>query len=223
VTLTRADVIAVGAQLLDAEGIEGLSMRKLATALRTGPATLYWHVRDKDELLALILDDTLRKIEIPREGSWDQRLTNLLTDARTVLLGRPVLVQVVWEAGWDIGPEALRVADAAIALIAESGLPDDQVADAYFALITFVLGFVLAESSTGANPGFGQPADEAEPRSPIDDFANLARYGPGTDTAGMDRRFTYGLTALIEAIDARAAGPPSAKPTRRGKKPTKRG
>ena len=53
-TLTRADVIKAGTQLLDTEGVEKLSMRKLAKTLGTVSSTLYWHVKDKDELAAVV-------------------------------------------------------------------------------------------------------------------------------------------------------------------------
>jgi AcrR family transcriptional regulator len=210
VTLTREDVIAAGAQLLDSEGIEGISMRKLASALGTGPATLYWHVQDKDELLALILDDTIREIAVPAEGDWEERLTDILAATRRALLPRPILVNVIWAAGWHIGPETLRVADAILGCVAESGLPEEQVADAYFGLITFLLGFVLAESATGGNPSFGTEegegaADDGARGDLAEHFPNLARYGPGADVAGMQRRFDYGVQDFIDGIKARAA------------------
>jgi TetR/AcrR family transcriptional regulator, tetracycline repressor protein len=221
VTLTREDVIAVGAQLLDAEGIEGVSMRKLASALGTGPATLYWHVRDKDELLALILDDTIERIEVPTEGRWDERLAQILGTTRRALLPRPILVHVIWEAGWHIGPETLRVADALVACIAESGLPDDQVADAYFALVTFVLGFVLAETSTVGNPRFGTPEaidDGEEQLAELNKrFPHLARYGPSADLEGMERRFDLGVLDFTEGIKARARQARAAARARRGR------
>lgn len=207
-TLTREDVIAAGARLLDEEGIEGISMRKLAKTLGTGPATLYWHVEDKDELLALILDDTIAQVQTPTGGSWDERLVALLQATRQALLPRPILVNVVWGAGWRIGPETLRVADSVLGCVAESGLPEDQVADAYFSLVTFALGFVLAETSTAGNPEFGAgsppPPAEADDAELAAAFPNLWRYGPGADLEGMDRRFAYGVTDFIDGIKARA-------------------
>lgn len=211
-TLTREDVIAAGAQLLDSEGIEGISMRKLAKSLGTGPATLYWHVHDKDELLALILDDTMSHIEVPGDGEWDERLIAILDHARRALLPRPMLVSVVWSAGWRVGPETLRVADAVLGCVAESGLPEDQVADAYFGLITFLLGFILAETSTAGNPEFGSDDAVEEPdgdaQAALEErFPNLARFGPGADLAGMQRRFEYGISDFIDGIKARTASP----------------
>ncbi len=189
-----------GAQMLDREGLDGLSMRKLASVLRTGPATLYWHVRDKNELLSLILDETIRPVAIPESGPWDARLVEVLTASREVLLPRPILVRFIWEAGWNLGTETLRVADGLTGLVAESGLPADEVADAYFGLITYLFGFVLAETATAGHAPFGAAATDDADRYP-----NLLRYGPSTDPAGMDRRFQYGLALALDGIKARAS------------------
>jgi TetR/AcrR family tetracycline transcriptional repressor len=197
--LTRADIVRAGAQLLDTEGLEGLSMRKLASVLGTGPATLYWHVRDKNELLSLILDETIRPVQIAGAGAWDERIIEVLAASRQLLLPRPILVRFIWEAGWNIGTETLRLADGLTGLVAESGLPEHEVADAYFALITYLFGFVLAETSTG-HARFAA-TDEYD----ADQFPNLLRYGPATDPDGMDRRFLYGLRRALDGIKSRVS------------------
>lgn len=208
VTLTRADVVAAGSRLLDSEGVEGLSMRKLAGALGTGPATLYWHVRDRAELLALILDEACRAVEVPSEGAWDERLLALMVEARRALSPMPVLLRVLWGAGWDdLGPETLRVADGMIGIVAESGLPEEEVADAYFALIVFLNGFVSAEAMSAGNRGYGEGGETDSPGrgGPASPYPNLERYGPGADPEGMDRRFLRGVSLIIDGIRARAA------------------
>jgi TetR/AcrR family tetracycline transcriptional repressor len=204
-TLTLEDVVAAGAEVLDTKGVDGLSMRALATHLGTGPATLYWHVENKDQLLRLILDETLRPVDAPTDGTWQERLAAVLTQARGALLKRPVLVQVLWGAQWDLGPQTLRVAESIIALVAASGMPDEQVADAYFALITYVLGFVVAETAAAGAPPFrtamegaGQEGDASGEAARL--YPHLVKYAPGADAAGMDRRFAVGLDCLITGL-----------------------
>jgi TetR/AcrR family tetracycline transcriptional repressor len=207
-TLTRADVIAAGAQLLDREGISGVSMRGLARALRTGPATLYWHVRGKRELLGAILEETLRGVRAPERGTWDERLLALLRDARLALRARPVLIEIIWRSGWELGPETLRVADELIGLIAESGAPEAEVPDLYFALTSFLFGFVVAETtSPGTGPYRARKGAPALPR--------LARYQPAADAAGMDRRFEIGAARLVASLRERPRMPRKRSRTRR--------
>ena len=183
-------------------------MRKLAGVLGTGPATLYWHVRDKDELLALILDDTFGRVEVPTKGGWDERLLTLLGEVRQVLRSRPVLVRAIWSAGWDLGPETLRVADALAGLVAESGIPEDEVSDAYFTLIVFVYGFVSAEALSPGNRSYGEEQsahslDGEEEVPDAESYGNLLRYGPGTGPEDMDRRFFYGASRLVGGVRSR--------------------
>lgn len=192
-SLTRADVIAAGAKLLDAEGVDGVSMRKLATALGTGVATLYWHVHDKDELLGAILEDAMRDVRVPAAGRWDQRLLELLRSGRRQLRAKPALIQVIWRSGWQLGPETLRVVDAMIGLIGESPTPDDEVADAYYALTTFLFGFVAAEATSPGTARYRGGKGAAA-------FANLARYRPAADAAGMDRRFEAGIERFVASL-----------------------
>lgn len=198
VSLTRADVVAAGARLLDAEGVDGVSMRRLAATLGTGPATLYWHVKDKHELLSAILEDTLREVRAPTEGAWDERLLELLRAGRRALRARPALIQVIWSSGWQLGPETLRSADEMIGLIAQSATPPDEVADVYYALTTFLFGFVAAEATTPGTSRYRQPKGSAE-------FANLARYRPAADHAGMDRRFEAGIVRFVAGLQPRRA------------------
>ena len=194
VSLTRADVVAAGARLLDTDGIDGVSMRRLASMLGTGPATLYWHVRDKRELLMAILEDTLRDVRAPADGEWDERLLELLRAGRQALRAKPALIQVIWGSGWQLGSETLRVADEMIGLIAASGLPADEVADVYYALTTFLFGFVAAEATT---PGTSR---YRELKATAGTYPNLARHRPAADHAGMDRRFEAGIRRFVASL-----------------------
>jgi TetR/AcrR family transcriptional regulator, tetracycline repressor protein len=207
--LTRDDVIAAGIRLLDQEGVGGLSMRALARELDVGPGSVYWQVRDKAELLRLILDDTLRDVVVPSKGSWSERLASLLVSAREVLRPRPVLIPILWNAGWELGPDTLRVAEQLVGLVAESGIPEADVPDAYWTVLTYLLGFVIAETSVAETPRFaGRPDDAAE------SYPNLVRYAPGTEPQLMDTRFAYGIEQVIAGLRIRAGGA-SAEPRAR--------
>lgn len=212
-TLTRDDVIAAGAELLDTEGVERLSMRKLADHLGTGPATLYWHVHDKNELLVLILDDTLREIVVPADGTWAERLRRVLVASHEAMVPRPALIEVLWETGWMLGPEALRLADELVGLVAESGLPENEVSDTYISLVTLLFGFVAAEASTAGNLGYTERRDdEAEgdgAEAPSRSHANLVRYAPDATPETLSRRFHYALDLFVAGVEARvgAASP----------------
>lgn len=206
-TLTRAEVINAAARLLDTDGIEKLSMRKLAAVLGTGPSTLYWHVHDREELLLLILDDTVSVVAVRTGGTWDERLTETLVHCHDALLPRPALIDVLWGAAWELGPQTLRVANALIGLVAESGLPDDEVSDTYLALITLLFGFVAGERSSPGNLRYRDvrsgmsSGDDTEQVADL--YPNLVRYGPGAAAGEMERRFRYAVDRFVAGIKSR--------------------
>lgn len=205
IQLSRADVLSAATDLLDAEGADNFTMRRLAAILGTGPATLYWHVRDKDELLQLILEDTVRSVEIPTNGSWRERLIGLLVGFRSAVLPRPALVALIWRAQWNLGPAVLRLADAAVGLLAESGLPAEEVPDAYFVVITYALGLTYSESLIAPVDPFNETTtDEGDGIgwSSALQYPSLARYRPNADPKRMEARFVYGLQQLLEGVEA---------------------
>jgi TetR/AcrR family transcriptional regulator, tetracycline repressor protein len=208
-TLSRADVISAAAQLLDAGGIQKLSMRGLARALGTGSSTLYWHVRDQQELLVLVLDDSFAAVEVPEAGTWRERLIETLVRCHDVLTARPALVDVLWGTGWHLGPEVLRVTDAMIGLIAESGLADEEVADCYMALITLVFGFVAGERNTSGSPRYSEVRGSVRDGRPGEEpYPNLARYAPGADVSALKRQFRYAIEHFVSGIGASSAKRP---------------
>src|SRR5262249_31446460 len=111
---------------------------------------------------------------------------------------KPALIQVIWRSGWQLGPETLRVADETIGLIGESGIPDDEVADVYYALTAFVFGFIATEATS---PGTGRYRGGTG----RDVFAILARYQPAAAFAGMDRRFEAGIPRFVASLSRRRA------------------
>lgn len=198
-TLTRSDVVEAAERLLAEGEASAVSMRALARSLGVAVSTLYWHVRSQEELWSLVVEEAFRGLRVPTDGSWDDRLRAFLIDTRAVLAARPALLPLFWSAGWSQGPEVLRGADALVGLIAASGIPEERVADAYYAVFSFLIGFVRLETLSPDTPAYDGPPG---------DFPSLDRYRPASDRAGMDRRFAEGLELLIAGLAAAAPGPP---------------
>src|SRR5512140_1176538 len=73
--LDRDQIVTAALGIVDHEGVEALSLRRLAVALRVTPMSIYWHVRDKAELLELVGQAVLAEIEIPPgRGDWREQL-----------------------------------------------------------------------------------------------------------------------------------------------------
>src|SRR5512143_3729893 len=76
--LDRARIVAEALRIVDDEGVEALSLRRLAEGLGVTPMSIYWHVRDKAELVDLVGQAVLAEIELPPAfGDWREQLTDL--------------------------------------------------------------------------------------------------------------------------------------------------
>src|SRR6185312_10467837 len=88
VQLRRADVLRGARELIDAEGLDGLTMRKLGAQLKVQAGALYWHFPSKQALLGAIADDLVAAVaDAPPAGPWDQRLITMAHRLRRALLG----------------------------------------------------------------------------------------------------------------------------------------
>src|SRR4051812_49645631 len=82
--LTRDAIVEAALALLERDGLQGLSMRRLAQELGTGAASLYWHVGDKEELLSLMLDRIVGEAEViePDPENWQEQVKEMLRATR---------------------------------------------------------------------------------------------------------------------------------------------
>ncbi|GAA0360619.1 TetR/AcrR family transcriptional regulator C-terminal domain-containing protein [Actinoallomurus spadix] len=128
--LTRDGIVATAVEILQAEGLKRVTMRRLAQELDTGPASLYVYVRDTAELHAAVLDRLLGAVDlgpVRAAGDWRERLETVLTSYLTVLFAYPGLAQAALVARPD-GEHYLDLIEALLALLDEGGVPPGQAA-----------------------------------------------------------------------------------------------
>ena len=121
--LSRDIIVKSTLDLLTQEGLEQVSLRKVAALLDTGPASLYAYVEDLQELYALVLDRALADVDTvgnPRRD-WRQRLDALLQSYFHVLVRSPGLAQLALTIV-ALGPNALRIIEALLGLLQEAGI-----------------------------------------------------------------------------------------------------
>src|SRR5919204_4918516 len=89
--LTREAVVDAALRVLDRDGAEGLSMRRVAEELGSGPASLYWHVASKDKLINLLVDRVVGEIELPPPdpARWQEQFMEGMRQARRVFQRHP--------------------------------------------------------------------------------------------------------------------------------------
>ncbi|MBL8919951.1 MAG: TetR/AcrR family transcriptional regulator C-terminal domain-containing protein [Myxococcaceae bacterium] len=143
--VTRELALAKAMELADAEGLEGLSMRRLAQALGVEAMSLYHHVRNKDEILDGMVDLVFGEIAVPGEDEdWRVGVRRRCESAREVLKRHRWAIGVM-ESRKAPGPRTLAHHDAMLACFMRAGFSLPMTGHAYAVIDAFVFGFVHTE------------------------------------------------------------------------------
>jgi AcrR family transcriptional regulator len=150
--LGRAELAGVAIRVADAEGIDAVSMRRIATELDVGTMTLYHYVRTKDELLALMVDELLGEIVVPDRDlpdDWQGAMTMIAIRSRDTLRRHPWVLDI--STGPTIGPNAMRHFDQSWQAVAGLDSDVDTKLDVITAVDEYVFGFCLEERRSFAD------------------------------------------------------------------------
>ncbi|GAA4604119.1 TetR/AcrR family transcriptional regulator C-terminal domain-containing protein [Actinoallomurus liliacearum] len=205
--LTRDGIVTTAVELLRAEGLRRVTMRRLAQELDTGPASLYVYVRDAAELHAAILDRLLGAVDlgpVHAAGDWRERLEAVLTSYLNVLFTYPGLAQSALVTR-PHGEHYLNLIEALLALLDEGGVPSGQAAWGVDALLQYATA-TAAEHAPGAE---GEGADSEEQWNAL--RAAVHGVPPGTRphltavtddllTGSPESRIAWGFHVLINGI-----------------------
>src|ERR1700754_311862 len=114
IPLTREQIVGAGLRIVQREGIDAVSMRRIASEFETGPSSLYAHVTNKDELLQLMFDEVCGTITMPEPldpARWKEQVKELARAGHQALLEYNDLARAAM-ATIPSGPNALRVSNA---------------------------------------------------------------------------------------------------------------
>jgi AcrR family transcriptional regulator len=194
--LSKERVLRAALALADAEGIEALSMRRLARELGVEAMSLYNHVANKDEILDGIIDLVAGEFDLPSDaGGWKPAMRGHLTSARDVLL-RHRWATALWMRQGG-GTARLRNGDWMLRTLREAGFSKDLMYHAFHILESYVQGYTLQQLNF---PYKGeQLADMAASflqQLPADEYPDLVEHiqqhlepheeGPGGFEMGLD-------------------------------------
>lgn len=202
--LSRAQVVAAALDLVDREGVEGLTMRALAKDLGVDPMAVYRHVRDKDDLLGALCDQVLMELDpLDLDAPWEPQVRRLAAQVRERLVARPALLPAL--AGGPVTPASLVLARDAVELLARAGVPVPLAMAAFGAVFAYVLGFAVLEAAL--------PAPEADARALTDGARKHLGLGPEVasppyldaafELMGDPGDFELGLDLLLDGLRAR--------------------
>lgn len=145
--LSRERILQAAHEVAARDGLQTLSMRRIAQLLDVWPMSLYRYFHDKGELLQALGEDAAAGIELPpAQGAWRERISALLAQTRAALEGHPAGAQLRLEGDGAGAPgsSGRRVSDAAIAILIDAGLGPAEASRAWRALLSYARGCALA-------------------------------------------------------------------------------
>ncbi len=211
--LTQEAIVDAAMRVLDSEGLDGLSMRRIAEELDTGAASLYWHVGSKDGLLDLIFDRVIGEQEVPDPDPerWQEQLREVARTMRATILRHRDVVRISI-GRIPMGPNALRYSERVLAVLRAGGVPDQLAVLGFHLLTSVVNGFTMDETGEGGEPPPDQPPLEEMARMardyiadlPTDRFPNLVAVADHFTISDPDQRFELLLDLFVEGLAKRA-------------------
>ncbi|UBU08704.1 TetR/AcrR family transcriptional regulator [Nonomuraea gerenzanensis] len=150
-TLTKEQIVQTAVELLDSDGVEGLSMRQLGSRLNSAATAVYWHVKSKDDLVVLAADAVWAEIELPDldETPWRAAATAMAKGLYAMILRHPWLVPAM-STHLLYGPGKSRHDDHLLAVYQAAGFTGQGAERAMKTVFTFVLGTALGVASEAA-------------------------------------------------------------------------
>ena len=202
--LTRQRVMTVAIELADRDGIDSISMRKLAQELGVEAMSLYTHVRNKDDLLDGMVDAVIGQIPISADGAgWKASLRQMALAARSVILRHPWAARTI-ETRSAPGPAALRYVNAVIGIFREGGFSIAQAHHGLHILGSRALGFTqdLFDDSGDLDPETAaRLADALGATHPyVVEMALAVTHSGALGACDDDAEFEFALDLILDGL-----------------------
>ncbi|HEY0471857.1 MAG TPA: TetR/AcrR family transcriptional regulator, partial [Kribbella sp.] len=207
--LSRERIVDAAMRLLLEQGYDAVSMRKVAQALGTGPASLYAHVANKKELDQLLVDRAAREMEIPEADPerWQEQLKDAMRSILKVMRAYPGVARAAI-GQVPLGEQALISTERMLAILKAGNIPDQAAAWAVDLIPLYVTAIAFEESVQGAWAWTKEDVDRfvTELRGffqslPADRFPiTLALAGALTAGSSGDERFEFGIQVIVAGL-----------------------
>ena len=199
-TLSLERIVAGAVELLDAEGIDGLKMRRLADRLGAGAMSLYWHVGNKEEVFDLALDSVLAYRGAPQmveSQDWRAQVVDMLEDWRSSMLRHPWSASLLTRRA--LGPGILGRLELLGGALSRAGVAEADLNVAIWSLWNYVIGATVTRASFELSDD-----DQAAAQQRL---AGLSEHYPTIEGSRLlldndwDGAFRKGLDFLLDGLD----------------------
>ncbi|GIH96635.1 TetR family transcriptional regulator [Planobispora siamensis] len=215
--LSRDQIVRAAMEILDAEGVDALSMRRLGAKLGSGATSLYWHIAHKDELMELVMDEVYGELSLPdpEVTSWEDMASILAYGLRAAFVKHPWVIPLVGTMP-SLGPNAMRMSSQMLKAFERAGFTSPPLDYAVSTLLAFVLGWTgpeLAWRATLDSSGMsGRELDAAMMKTVRqaaqghpDILRRFDEYQAKDPDVVRALAFDFGLTCLLDGLRVRLA------------------
>ncbi|GII78720.1 TetR family transcriptional regulator [Sphaerisporangium rufum] len=215
--LTRARIVAAAIELIEREGADAISMRRIAADLGVGVMSLYNHVPSKAALLDAVAEGVLSQIAFTDDpaAEWTERVRIQARAFRQIAHHYPRSTMLVVSRQLR-SPAGLPPVERALATLREAGFGGAEAVQILRTFIAYIVGSLLRE--VGVAPSFAPPqrADVHPAAADPTLFPQVAELAPLLEEVDHEKAFEFGLDMMIKAIEVRLAGTCAARGAERG-------
>jgi AcrR family transcriptional regulator len=202
--LTREQVVTAAIDLADRDGIESISMRRLAQELGVEAMSLYTHVRSKDDLLDGMVDAVISTIPVDADAAdWRTSLRQMALGARSVMLRHPWAPRMV-ETRAAPGPAGIAYVNAVLGILREGGFSIAQAHHAIHILGSRMLGFTQGVFDDSADPdaevAASLPEEFAAAFPYVAEMAVAVAHGGALGPCDDDGEFEFALDFMLDGL-----------------------
>jgi AcrR family transcriptional regulator len=202
--LTPERILRAAIKLADRQGLEALSMRKLATTLKVEAMSLYNHVANKDELLDGMVNEIIGEIALPeRGGDWRGAMRARAVSALAVMTAHPWAPMLV-VSRISVGPNMLRYIDATLGVLREAGFSWEETDRAWNTIDNYIYGFALQQQNFPVNPDdYASAAASFLPMLPADRYPFMHEMSAKIADRSLDgtHDFAFGLDVILDGLE----------------------
>lgn len=212
--LSLERIVSTTLRIIDEDGVDAVSMRRVAAEFDTGPASLYAYVENKEGLLRLAIDRVVSEVRVPRARTWQKMLRGWALSTRAILQEHNDIARLTF-AHIPASPELMVEIERLLTAMRKGGVPDRVAAWALDIVPLFVAadvyeGWLLGqrfEDGSGRDPeevGMEYFSGELAPFMNLsaERFPTLTALMPVMMSGGSDERFEFGLDMLIAGFAA---------------------
>lgn len=201
--LDRDVILSAAEQILNTDGLDAMTMRRVGADLDVDPTAIYRHFRSKDELVFELADRAFGRVELPPpETSWQEALLHMGMTIHAIYAVHPDFASVLVRQADDT-PNLERITEHSLALLAQAGLDPEQSAQIQAVMVAYIAGFGLFNATLGEEANSEKARDRARRMYgalPAERFPHAVAAAPHL-FPGPAEINDLGLEILIEAIE----------------------